>query len=111
MTEFLLAAAAFVLFTVALGLSRILRGPSDADRLLAAQLLGTGGVAALLLFGVATAETAVGDLALVLTLLAAFASVGFVTGRARPDATGTRAQTAANADPEHPKGRGGAPGR
>ena len=86
MTEFLLAAAAVVLATVALGLVRILRGPSDADRLLAAQLLGTGGVAALLLVGVATAEAAVGDLALVLTLLAAFASVGFVTGIVRPDA-------------------------
>lgn len=81
MTEFLLGAAAFVLGTVALGLVRILRGPSDADRLLAAQLLGTGGVAALLLLGVATREAAVGDLAVVLTLLAAFAAVGFVTGR------------------------------
>ena len=89
MTEFLLSAAAFVLATVALGLFRILRGPSDADRLLAAQLLGTGGVAALLLLGVATAESAIADLALVLTLLAAFASVGFVTGTARPDASGS----------------------
>jgi multicomponent Na+:H+ antiporter subunit F len=87
-TEFLLGAAVFVLATVALGLVRILRGPSDADRLLAAQLLGTGGVAALLLFGVATAEAAAADLALVLTLLAAFATVGFVTGTARPGAAG-----------------------
>lgn len=83
-TEFLIGAATFVLATVALGLIRVLWGPSDADRLLAAQLLGTGGVAALLLLGVAIAESAVGDLALVLTLLAAFASVGFVTGAARP---------------------------
>ena len=90
MTEFLLAAAAFVLATVALGLVRILRGPSDADRLLAAQLLGTGGVAALLLVGVATAEAAVGDLALVLTLLAAFVSVGFVTGMETSDAATDR---------------------
>jgi multicomponent Na+:H+ antiporter subunit F len=85
--EFLLGAAAFVLATVGLGLVRILWGPSDADRLLAAQLLGTGGIAALLLFGVATAEAAAGDLALVLTLLAAFATVGFVTGTGRPGAT------------------------
>lgn len=84
MAEFLLGAAVFVLGTVALGLLRILRGPADADRLLAAQLLGTGGVAALLLFGVATSEAAVADLALVLTLLAAFAAVGFATGLARP---------------------------
>ena len=109
MTEFLLGAAAFVLATVALGLVRILRGPSDADRLLAAQLLGTGGVAALLLFGVATSEAAVGDLALVLTLLAAFASVGFVTGLARPDAAGPRPDAAVHADdPDRPEeaGRG-----
>ena len=100
MTEFLLAAAAVVLATVALGLVRILRGPSDADRLLAAQLLGTGGVAALLLVGVATAEAAVGDLALVLTLLAAFASVGFVTGIVRPDpASDARPEVPPGADP------------
>ena len=102
MTEFLLAAAAFVLATVALGLLRILRGPSDADRLLAAQLLGTGGVAALLLLGVGTMEAAVGDLALVLTLLAAFASVGFVTGLDRPDSAGPRPDAAA-ASPERPE--------
>ena len=103
MTEFLLAAATFVLATVALGLVRILRGPSDADRLLAAQLLGTGGVAALLLLGVATAEAAVADLALVLTLLAAFASVGFVTGQARPDAAAApRPEATAETDPDRP---------
>ncbi|MCU0766894.1 MAG: monovalent cation/H+ antiporter complex subunit F [Gammaproteobacteria bacterium] len=106
MTEFLLSAAAFVLATVALGLIRILRGPSDADRLLAAQLLGTGGVAALLLLGVATAESAIGDLALVLTLLAAFASVGFVTGTVRPDATRSpgEAPAARAADRPEPAG-------
>jgi multicomponent Na+:H+ antiporter subunit F len=87
MTEFLLAAALFVLGTVALGLVRILRGPEDADRMLAAQLLGTGGVASLLLLGVANGINAVGDLALLLALLAAFASVAFVTGAERPEPT------------------------
>lgn len=80
MTEFLLAAAAFVLGTVALGLVRLLRGPADADRMCAAQLLGTGGVAALLLAGVATGVGAVAELALLLALLAAFAAVAFVSG-------------------------------
>lgn len=80
MSEFLLAAAGFVLVTVALGLIRILRGPGDADRILAAQLLGTGGVAAMLLVGVATGLPGVTDLALLLALLAAFASVAFVAG-------------------------------
>jgi multicomponent Na+:H+ antiporter subunit F len=78
MTEFLLAASGFVLLMVAVGLARILRGPGDADRMMAAQLLGTGGIAALLLLGAATGEEAVVDVALTLALLAAFASIAFV---------------------------------
>jgi multicomponent Na+:H+ antiporter subunit F len=85
MAESLFAAASFVLAMVALGLVRILRGPSVADRIMAAQLLGTGGIAALLLIGAATAMPAVTDLALSLALLAAFASVAFVNGIADPD--------------------------
>ena len=42
MAEFLLAASGFVLAMVALGLTRILRGPDDADRMMAAHLLGIG---------------------------------------------------------------------
>lgn len=83
MTEFLLAAAVFILLTVAVGLVRLLRGPDTADRLMAAQLLATGGAAALLLFGVASRTAAVAEVALLLNLLAAFASVGFVAGLAR----------------------------
>lgn len=79
MAELLLTAAGFVLAMVALGLLRILRGPGAADSMMAAQLLGTGGIAALLLLGAATGETAVVDVALTLALLAAFASVAFVT--------------------------------
>jgi multicomponent Na+:H+ antiporter subunit F len=78
MTEFLLAASAFVLAMVALGLARILRGPGDADRMMAAQLLGTGGIAAVLLLGAATGESAAADVALTLALLAAFAAIAFV---------------------------------
>jgi multicomponent Na+:H+ antiporter subunit F len=78
MTEFLLAASGFVLLMVAVGLARILRGPGDADRMMAAQLLGTGGIAALLLLGAATGEEAAVDVALTLALLAAFASIAFV---------------------------------
>lgn len=87
MTEFLLAAATFVLGTVVLGLVRVLRGPGDTDRLLAVELLGTGGVAALLLIGVATGEPGITNLALLIALLAAFATVGFVTGAAPRDET------------------------
>ncbi len=84
MAEFLLAAASFVLAMVALGLVRILRGPSVADRIMAAQLLGTGGIAALLLIAAATGMPAAADVALSLALLAAFASVAFVNGIADP---------------------------
>jgi multicomponent Na+:H+ antiporter subunit F len=78
MADFLTAAAVFVLAMVALGLVRILYGPAKADRMMAAQLLGSGGIAALLLRAAATETPAVSDVALVLALLAAFTSVAFV---------------------------------
>jgi multicomponent Na+:H+ antiporter subunit F len=84
MNEFLLSAAGFILLTVAAGLFRVLRGPGDADRMMAAQLLGTGGIASLLLIASATTVAGVADVALGLALLAAFASVAFVNG-ARTD--------------------------
>lgn len=77
MPEFLLGAAIFAVATVAVALVRILRGPGDAERMMAAQLLGTGGVGALLLFGAATGEGSAIDVALTLALLAAFAAVAF----------------------------------
>lgn len=83
MDNFLLGAAAFVLLVVAVGLIRILRGPGDAERMMAAQLLGSGGIAALLL-GATAGTSAVTDVALILALLAAFASIAFVkAGRVR----------------------------
>ncbi len=78
MPEFLLGAAVFVLAMVALGLVRVLRGPAAADRMMAAQLIGTGGIAVLLLLAAATGESAAVDVALTLALLAAFASIAFV---------------------------------
>jgi multicomponent Na+:H+ antiporter subunit F len=78
MPEFLLGAAGFVLLMVALGWIRILRGPTQADRMMAAQLFGTGGIAALLLLGAATGLPGVVDVALVLAVLAVFASIAFV---------------------------------
>ena len=86
MANFLLAAAGFVMATVTLGLVRILRGPGAAERILAAQLLGTGGIAALLLLAEATGVPAAVDVALVLALLAAFVSVAFVKSADRPEA-------------------------
>ena len=85
MAEFLLAAAGFVLLTVALGLARILLGPAAIDRMMAAQLLGTGGIAVLLLLAAATGVRAAVDVALTLGLVAAFASAAFATGAPGPD--------------------------
>lgn len=78
MTQFLFAAACFVLAMMAIGLLRVLRGPDQADRLMAAQLAGSGGVAVLLLLAAATDTPAIIDVALLLALLATVASVGFV---------------------------------
>ena len=78
MADALLAAAGLVLLAVLIGLYRALRGPAAADRMMAAQLLCTGGIAALLLFAEATGLEGVVDAALVLALLGAFASVAFV---------------------------------
>jgi multicomponent Na+:H+ antiporter subunit F len=82
-SEFLLAAAGFILAMVALGLIRILRGPDDADRMMAAQLLGTGGIAALLLVATATDAGPIIDVALLLSLVAAFATAAFVASAPR----------------------------
>jgi multicomponent Na+:H+ antiporter subunit F len=84
MTIFLFVAADFVIVMVAVGLLRVLYGPAAADRMMAAQLVGTGGVAALLLLSVATHMPSVVDVALMLALLAAFASVAFVRAASGP---------------------------
>jgi multicomponent Na+:H+ antiporter subunit F len=78
MAGFLFGAASFVLAMAALGLLCILRRPAEADRMMAAQLVGSGGVATLLLTAIATGISAIVDVALVLALLAAFASIAFV---------------------------------
>jgi multicomponent Na+:H+ antiporter subunit F len=78
--DFFFIAAAIIVAITAVGLLRVLRGPRDADRMMATQLLGTGGVAALLLAEVRGTRGAV-DVALVLALLAAISGVAFVNTR------------------------------
>ena len=87
MAELYVGVAAFLLLNILVGLIRVLRGPTPADRMLAAQLFGTTGVAILLLLSQALAAPAIVDVALVLALLGAVAAVVFVL-RAwqRPDA-------------------------
>lgn len=81
MTAFYFAMGLFILLTIAAGLLRVFRGPGHSDRLMAAQLSGSGGVAVLLLLAAAMGQTAIIDVALMLGILAVFATVGFVTWR------------------------------
>ncbi|WP_322029126.1 monovalent cation/H+ antiporter complex subunit F [Paraburkholderia sp. J76] len=78
MANVLIAFSGLVLLMVAVGLLSVLRGPTRADRMMAAQLFGTGGIAVLLLVGTASGVEAVVDVALTLAVLAAFASAAFV---------------------------------
>jgi multicomponent Na+:H+ antiporter subunit F len=74
------AAALFILAVTAIALRRVLRSGIAAERMMAVQLLGTGGAAVLLLVGAATASPAASDVALLLALFAAFACVAFALG-------------------------------
>jgi len=69
---------AFLLITLAAGLWRIFRGPTSADRMLAAQLFGTTAVAMLIILSQLSGSHAFRDAALVLALLAAVMATTFV---------------------------------
>lgn len=77
MTAWLTSLAALLLLSLGGALWRVWRGPEPADRMMAAQLVGTGGVGVVLLLAAAT-DWGMIDVALVLALLAAFTAVGFV---------------------------------
>lgn len=77
MTEAYLLVATGLLLTIAAALWRILRGPDPADRVMAAQLVGTSGIAIILLLSAADGDWAMLDVALVLALLAAVSVVAF----------------------------------
>lgn len=77
MPEWYVGLASFLLLNVLAGLIRILRGPTPADCMLAAQLFGTTGVAILLLSAPALGH-ALNDVALVFAVLAAVATIAFV---------------------------------
>jgi multicomponent Na+:H+ antiporter subunit F len=66
------------------GMVRIYRGPTLADRMLAALLCGTSGVAILLLICQAMAVRAATDIALVFVVLSVIASIAFVKLFGRP---------------------------
>ena len=77
MSLFLMTAAGVILLSVAVGLVRVLYGPTSADRMMAAQLLGTGGIAGMLLLANATENPAVVDVALVLAVVSGFVGIAF----------------------------------
>ncbi len=79
-----LTLALFLLLNLGAGMWRVLRGPSAADRMLAAQLFGTTAVAMLLLLAQASGNAALRDVALLFALLAAVTAVAFVR-RAWPE--------------------------
>jgi multicomponent Na+:H+ antiporter subunit F len=78
MQHLYLALSLFLLLNLGAGMWRVLRGPTAADRMLAAQLFGTTAVAIQLLLAEATGGAALRDVALVIALLAAVTAVAFV---------------------------------
>ena len=90
MDSFLFLIAIFIMAMVASSLIIILRRPAEVDRIMAAQLLGTGGVAILLILAVATETSPVVDVALMLALFAAFAAVAVVRDASDPENTAQR---------------------
>lgn len=80
MVELLLAMALVLLTTMAAGLVRVIIGPTPADRMMAAQLLGTSSIGMLLLLAPALNVPALVDVALIFALLAAV-SVAALTRR------------------------------
>lgn len=86
MTGLYYGAALVLLLTVAASLTRVLKGPTRADRIMGAQLIGTSGVAMLVLLSLIHRQPGVLDVALLLALLAAFAAVAFVKSLSREGA-------------------------
>jgi len=80
MTLWLTLVALGILGSLAGALWRVWQGPDAPDRMMAAQLVGTGGVGLLVVLAPLQGWAAL-DVALVLALLAALAAVGFVKAR------------------------------
>lgn len=77
MDVLLLGLAAFLLGNLLIALRRVLHGPTDADRMLAALLFGSTGVAVLLLLAEALSLPPLIDTALIFVLLSVVAVAAF----------------------------------
>lgn len=84
MADGLAGIALFILAVVAAGMFSVLRSRIAIEQMMAVQLLGTGGAAALLLLGTASATPALTDVALLLVLLSAFSCAAFTLGESEP---------------------------
>ena len=78
MMNFYVGIALLLLVTIIIGLLRVLWGPTAADRMMAAQLFGTCGVAILPLLARGLEQLIIEDVALVFALLGALSTVAFV---------------------------------
>lgn len=85
MIEYEMALAVFLLINLLASLVRVARGPTPADRMLAALLFGSTGVALLLLLAHAGDMPALADVALVFALLAAITGAAFAQRAWRPE--------------------------
>lgn len=79
MSEWYLTIAGVLLLNAVAGFIRILRGPTRADRMLAAQFFGTNGVAITLMLAFALPHFALLDVALLFALLASIVTAAFVS--------------------------------
>jgi len=82
--DILVGIALFILIVTALGLFKVLRAEFAIERMMAVQLLGTGGAAAVLILGTASGSEAMTDVALLLMLFAAFSCAAFTLGQPGP---------------------------
>ncbi len=85
MSAIFLGLALLLLVTMAAGLLRIIIGPSPADRMMAAQLLGTSGIGVLVLLSAALEMPALIDVGLIFALLAAVSVTAFTRRRRGED--------------------------
>jgi multicomponent Na+:H+ antiporter subunit F len=77
-----------LMLTLGFGLIRVVRGPTPADRMVAAMLFGTTGVAIVALLAGALQEAFLIDVALVFAVLAAISMVAFVRDTWTPSSSG-----------------------
>ena len=77
MTTFLAVVVLVLVLTLCGGLVRVALGPTPSDRLMAAQLMGTTGIATLLVLAEVVDVPALVDVAVIFALLAAVTVVAF----------------------------------